>query len=408
MQSSNLAQALNPDKQEIILRHLDRIVESPVFRQSKRSCRFLRYVVSATLDEKLDTLRERSLGVELFGRSPDYIASEDAVVRVAAAEVRKRLAQFYDLHGVQDGLRLDLPVGGYQPDFRWIEVDAPLPAPILPQLSPPRTQSLWWKLAFGLTLLLIVGFAARWSTRSAFEKFWAPVISARQPVLVALGLVEGLAGGIKVAQFREKAKTACATDLVECRTLVEKLQPIMLDTIPTGDAVGLARLMSFLGREGKDYRVRGVNNVSYSDIKENDSILVAYFSNPWTLETLKNTRFRLSANSRKRHVVDQQRPGFEDWAMVGGGWPLMNNEVDFAIITRLTDAKAGKTRIVIGGFSPFGTEAALTLAASEAGMNEALSSLPSGWERRNVQIVLKTTVAAMMPGPPEIMATHSW
>lgn len=408
MQSLNPFQALNPDKQEIILRHVDRIVESPVFRQSKRSCRFLRFVVSATLDEKLDALRERSLGVELFGRRPDYFTSEDAVVRVAAAEVRKRLAQFYDSYGVQDGLRLDLPVGGYLPEFRWIETEQPPPAALPPQMVSPRMGSLWRKAGFSLALLLVLGFAFRWSTRSSFEKFWAPVVSARQPVLVALGLVEGLAGGIKVSQFREKAKTACATDLEECRNLVEKLQPIMLDTIPTGDAIGLARLMSFLGREGKDYHVRGVNNVSYSDIKENDSILVAYFSNPWTLETLKSARFRLSASSRKRHVVDTQRPGFEDWAMVGGGWPLMNNEVDFAIITRLLDTKTGKTRIVIGGFSPFGTEAALTLAANEAGMNDALSPLAAGWERRNVQIVIKTTVAAMMPGPPEIMATHSW
>lgn len=391
---------LDPAQRTLILLELDRVVESPVFRQSKRCCRFLRHTVSAVLEDRHDALRERSLGVELFDRQADYWTSDDAIVRVAAAEVRKRLAQFYDLNGVEHGLRIDLPSGGYVPDFRW--TDTP-PAKLLSIPSTP-----WLKAAVALLAVAILAASAIWATRSPFTSFWAPIVHSREPVLISLGLVEGYAGGIKASQFKERVGTECADNLEKCRALLSKFQPIVLDSVPTGDVVGIARLMSFLGQQNKAFRIRGFRDVSYSDIKESDSILVAYFSNPWTVETHKTTRFRLKYNSRRPYVVDDQRPGFQDWAMVGSGWPSMDSEVDYAIVTRLEDPKTGKTRVVIGGFTPYGTEAALTLASTEKAMNAALRNLPSGWDSKNLQIVLRTTITAMMPGPPEILAVHVW
>ena len=40
-------------------------------------------------------MKERTLGVEVFGRPPDYDTNADPVVRVTAAEIRKKIAQFY-------------------------------------------------------------------------------------------------------------------------------------------------------------------------------------------------------------------------------------------------------------------------------------------------------------------------
>jgi hypothetical protein len=39
--------------------------------------------------------RCESSEIEVFGRSPDYDTAEDPVVRLRAADVRKRLAQYY-------------------------------------------------------------------------------------------------------------------------------------------------------------------------------------------------------------------------------------------------------------------------------------------------------------------------
>src|SRR5579871_2587409 len=77
-----------------IREELDRILASPEFRTSKRSQEFLRYVVEHTLQGESDLLKERTIGVDVFGRPADYDPSDDATVRVRAGEVRKRLGLY--------------------------------------------------------------------------------------------------------------------------------------------------------------------------------------------------------------------------------------------------------------------------------------------------------------------------
>src|SRR5664279_5937587 len=78
---------------------LDRMVADPLFKNSRRFPVFLRYVVEHTLDGCPEALKERTLGIEVFGRPPNYDTNADPVVRATAGEIRKRIAQYY--HGVE-------------------------------------------------------------------------------------------------------------------------------------------------------------------------------------------------------------------------------------------------------------------------------------------------------------------
>ncbi|HEY1501897.1 MAG TPA: hypothetical protein VGF88_20150 [Acidobacteriaceae bacterium] len=98
-----------------IRKHLTEVAEGAAFRSSHRSAQFLRYVVEQTIEGHLDSLKERVIGVELFGRSPTYDTGEDAIVRVTASDVRKRLLQHYGQYGATMGLRITLPLGSYVP-----------------------------------------------------------------------------------------------------------------------------------------------------------------------------------------------------------------------------------------------------------------------------------------------------
>src|ERR1700735_4806479 len=102
-----------------IRRELELIVSSNGFAGSKRCQEFLRLIVERTLAGQFDLLRERMIGVEMFGRQVDYDTSNDAVVRVRATEVRKRLGQYYaELDGTS-AVRIELPSGSYMPAFSW-------------------------------------------------------------------------------------------------------------------------------------------------------------------------------------------------------------------------------------------------------------------------------------------------
>ncbi len=99
----------------VIRKHLAEVAEGAAFKGSHRSTQFLRYVVEQAIEGHLDSLKERVIGVELFGRSPTYDTSEDAIVRVTASDVRKRLLQHYGQYGAPSGLRITLPLGSYIP-----------------------------------------------------------------------------------------------------------------------------------------------------------------------------------------------------------------------------------------------------------------------------------------------------
>lgn len=106
-------------------RHIQEIVESAAFKGSHRSAQFLEYIIEHAIAGEFDSLKERMIGVELFGRSPAYDTSEDAIVRVTASDVRKRLLQHYGRNGTASEFRISLPLGSYIPEIAYSLQSAP-------------------------------------------------------------------------------------------------------------------------------------------------------------------------------------------------------------------------------------------------------------------------------------------
>lgn len=84
---------ISPEDKHKIRAHLATVLRSNAFRASPRCQEFLSHVVELALAGKRDELKERLIGVHLFGRDVAYDTGEDPIVRVKANEVRKRLAQ---------------------------------------------------------------------------------------------------------------------------------------------------------------------------------------------------------------------------------------------------------------------------------------------------------------------------
>src|SRR5438552_143370 len=55
-----------------IREQLERMLANPLFKNSKRYPNLLRYIVERTLEGSPGELKERTLGIEVFGRSPAY------------------------------------------------------------------------------------------------------------------------------------------------------------------------------------------------------------------------------------------------------------------------------------------------------------------------------------------------
>src|SRR5580765_8085257 len=104
--------------------HLDEIIKGAAFKGSHRSQAFLKHIVEHALHGEAADLRERSIGMTLFGRPATYDTADDAIVRVTASDVRRRLLQHYGNAG-DSKFRINLPSGSYVPEFCVTQV-APL------------------------------------------------------------------------------------------------------------------------------------------------------------------------------------------------------------------------------------------------------------------------------------------
>jgi TolB-like protein/tetratricopeptide (TPR) repeat protein len=109
----------SPERLGLVRDHLKDVFASKAFAGSKRAQDFLQLIVEHALAGRLDSLRERMIGAEMFGRSVDYDTANDAVVRVKATEVRRKLAQYYQESTKPTLVRIELPSGSYVPKFHW-------------------------------------------------------------------------------------------------------------------------------------------------------------------------------------------------------------------------------------------------------------------------------------------------
>lgn len=144
--------------------HLKRVLSSPQFAASTRLTQFLSFVVETTLAGQGHELKESLIAVEVYGRRPDYNPQIDSTVRVEAGRLRARLRQYYDgAHG-SDGVRIELPRGGYVPLFVMVPPSDAAVAEV-----PVAESGFAWRRCLGIPAALLCGVCAllAWTRISA-------------------------------------------------------------------------------------------------------------------------------------------------------------------------------------------------------------------------------------------------
>jgi len=105
------------------------ILASGVLSPSSRQAHLLQYLCNKALLGEADEIKETTIAVEVFGKSWDYDERKDAIVRVEAYRLRKKLARYYSEKGANDRIRITLSPGGYVPEFLALDADGGPPAP---------------------------------------------------------------------------------------------------------------------------------------------------------------------------------------------------------------------------------------------------------------------------------------
>src|SRR5580765_5892181 len=146
-QHSVTGHKLSAEQANLVRSALALLISSDAFAPSKRCQDFLRLVVEHALSAEQDSLSERMMGAEMFRRPVDYDTSNDAVARVRAIEVRKRLAQYYREAEQAPVVRIDLLPWSYVHEFHWSspgKVADQVTTPVASQaITSPSRRTLW-------------------------------------------------------------------------------------------------------------------------------------------------------------------------------------------------------------------------------------------------------------------------
>jgi adenylate cyclase len=158
---------------------LERILASRCFQQAGRASDFLRFVVEQTLAGGGQRLKGYTIGVEVFGRPADFDAQSDALVRVEAGRLRRRLVEYYAGEGIADPVRIQLPRGTYAVDYHFAcatEQAQPKPTPAFEELAQGSQPWRYAALALAALFVAAVGVIAwQQSALRAAEKAIAAV-----------------------------------------------------------------------------------------------------------------------------------------------------------------------------------------------------------------------------------------
>jgi hypothetical protein len=380
--------------------HLEQILTSAVFRNSKRYAAVLRYVVEQALAGNLDRLKERSIGVDVFGRSADYDTASDHVVRSAMAEVRKRLAQYYQ-NGNQS-LRIEIQPGSYVPQFRQAGGEAALLAeePEVLEGNPRggrRNRALAATvIAAGLAVIVAVRLLA--PAADALSMFWGPVLSSTAPILLCVG---NLAGG-------QSQQPPSGPELPAPPLTMRAFHVLPTQTVHIADATALARFAGLLESHRRAYRIATQTETDFRDLQNGPAVLIGLLNNDWTERLVGKLRFTAERPGPGKVIIrDSQQPSRKDWSM-DYLTPLAEITKDYAIVVRALDPKTDQMVVTVGGISVFGTLAASQFLTSERDLRQLDAQAPKGWRQRNLELVLSTEVIRGKSGRARIVATQFW
>lgn len=435
---SKLEEAANPfsvEDRSCVLAELANLLACRHFKGSRRCSDFLDYVVRQALRGDLASLKERTLGVEIFNRATNYDTNSDPVVRAVAGEVRKKIAQYYQES--KPGLsHIVLPVGTYIPRF---EVQAAVAqrggvkeigVRNEPDANPARVDPSWdtsfpWYLLIakrprsyatlamlGLGLLAFASYLGSGQFASsrkdaqgqqaglALATFWKPFIVPQAETVAVF------------SEVRHRAEPGAAGK--NNHPIGLSLGDIASPGISgVGEVMGVHVLDGVFNSFHRDLRAKRSNFFTFDDASNESVIFLGSpLANP-PLGLLQNSHdfvFQFvstdSGRSQLAIVNNQPLPG-ESKRFLPTPEALPIKE-DYALISLFNGIRPEDRVLVLAGITTFGTQAAAEFVCRDDSVKALISRLKvsSNGELEPFEAVIRVKINDEVPVEERIVAVH--
>jgi hypothetical protein len=378
-----------------VLAHLQELLDSPAFAGSRRRQAFLRYVVEETLAGRGEAIKETNIAVDVFQRSSDFDTQSASIVRVTGGEVRKRLAQVY-ASGPERDIRIELPLGSYHP---LIQVLPPIVEPegptILEFKAKPKSDRRWagWFAGAAAVLGIAAISSLDWKPKPSNDPIWRPYVHRDQPVLISL-MTPTLMVVRDAQKWLATKGSIPASELTEMESVF----------VGVGGALGGALFAEQLTSRDQPFVLKFGNDLSFADLKNSPAILIG--ASRWTRELTQKLRFRMVSEEPNKLVIHDREQPDRIWAISPGR--RTDRAEGYSLITRLLHSESGRPVLLVEGIDARNTQAAVEFLARPGTFAQFAESAPAGWETKNFQVVLNSTIHGNSSGSVKIAASRIW
>ena len=426
----------NEDKKEV-RQQMNRLLQTSHFSNSRRYPALFKFIVDETLEGRGEFLKERLLGVQVFGRPADYDTATDPIVRVTVAEIRKRIAQYYHEEAHELEMRIELTPGSYEPEFSprkppaleivgasselgslALELKTPEPPLSAIELSTPLPRRkrlsrgvLYWLGGAGLAAIALGSWLSwGWTHPSALDELWGPVLANHRTITFCLpsGVARddgatAIAAGVLPADSPDRNPVAQASrnsTFLDYETLGEN--------VVFSDVLATIRISNLLSTHNHDFRYRLTSSTTLDDLREGPDILIGGLDNRWTLRAIAPLRFHFVGADRDQFwILDSKDPSKRDWGLnLKLQYGAINR--DYAIIARIHDDATGQVEIIVAGIGMSGTAAAGEFLMDPVQAKELQRRIGPRFRDHDFEAILSTDVVNGVAGPPKILATAVW
>jgi hypothetical protein len=434
----------NFPSQERCQREVQRILQSAPFRNAPMLQQLLQYLASKAIENSAESMKEYTIGIDVFGRPQDFDPKTDTIVRVQIHRLRQKLKEYYEAEGIRDPVLIEIPKGHYLPVFESVEVPqdvelhqtlAPAQDAILPVGRDAESHGTGTDHEVGhpsgpithtaviATVVIIATFAVglwigrRWfpmrtlnqsalaGVGSNLEKspdpvkaFWTAFLgNDPSPVIAYPDAVFLLDDTNDLFRFRRGATdfrgapvdSHLAEQFAENPALVARAGDLVYENayLGFGELKAVGMLSNLFGQMGLRPVIKPSRELTVDDLKQHNVIMLGSSSQNYAvahLSTMGDFSFKSSDSQKEQWrlaiVNGQRRP---DEASIYRTERDPNTRVlttDYSLITIEPGIVPGRYIADLGGLDTTGSEGAVLYATSRQGIEELSRVLPASFK----------------------------
>jgi hypothetical protein len=190
---------------------VQRIIQSKAFRTSELHRNLLQYLSEKSLAGTADSLKEYTVGLDVFAKPASYDPRQESVVRMHVARLRQKLAEYYRTEGVDDPIIVDIPKGAFEVTFEPREILIEHLSVVAPEEVPHaepkqrRREPVLIGLVIAAAVCALVFGVQLWRTKTVgrdrstsatpeLQQLWGPILDTDRPLMICLAASNGSTG----------------------------------------------------------------------------------------------------------------------------------------------------------------------------------------------------------------------